>query len=118
MKYISKFESFGRDYSMESLYSVIKDELINHHMVKEWLKMYKSSGDLNSFLSTHDGEGDDLRIDGGYMSVNGNKSLLGATISPILSQMGIITGDQLRNDPNTIKIVNRISDLLYQDLIG
>ena len=109
-------EEYGRDYSVQSLYDIIKDDLINHPTIKGWVEFTKSMGSLNDFLSQHETDPDELIMKGDVVQATGNQSILAAVLAPILTKMGIIEMDQFRNDPNTIKIVNKMAKLLYQDI--
>lgn len=71
-------EEYGKSYSIESLYDVIKDELINDQAVQDWIKFTESMGALNDFMVDDDGVGiaDRPELEGDTLGVTGNVHIL------------------------------------------
>ena len=111
-------EEYGRPYSIESLYDVIKDELINDQAVQDWIKFTESMGALNDFMVDDDGVGiaDRAELEGDTLGVTGNVSILSATILPILVRLGITNKSKLKSNPEEMDMVNHIAKLLYSDI--
>lgn len=111
-------EEYGRPYSIESLYDVIKDELINDQAVQDWIKFTESMGALNDFMVDDDGVGiaDRAELEGDTLGVTGNVSILAATIVPILARLGITNRKKLKSNPEEMDMVNHIAKLLYSDI--
>lgn len=111
-------EEYGKSYSIESLYDVIKDELINDEAVQDWIKFTESMGALNDFMVDDDGVGiaDRAELEGDTLGVTGNVSILSATILPILVRLGITNKSKLKSNPEEMDMVNHIAKLLYSDI--
>lgn len=111
-------EEYGKSYSIESLYDVIKDELINDEAVQDWIKFTESMGALNDFMVDDDGVGiaDRAELEGDTLGVTGNVSILSATIVPILARLGITNREKLKSNPEEMDMVNHIAKLLYSDI--
>jgi len=111
-------EEYGKSYSIESLYDVIKDELINDQAVQDWIKFTESMGALNDFMVDDDGVGiaDRAELEGDTLGVTGNVSILSATILPILVRLGITNKSKLKSNPEEMDMVNHIAKLLYSDI--
>jgi len=111
-------EEYGRPYSIESLYDVIKDELINDQDVQDWIKFTESMGALNDFMVDDDGVGiaDRAELRGDTLGVTGNVSILSATILPILVRLGVTNRKKLKSNPDEMDMVNHIAELLYSDI--
>lgn len=111
-------EEYGKSYSIESLYDVIKDELINDEAVQDWIKFTESMGALNDFMVDDDGVGiaDRAELEGDTLGVTGNISVLSATIIPILVRLGITNKSKLKSNPEEMDMVNHIAKLLYSDI--
>ena len=111
-------EEYGKSYSIESLYDVIKDELINDQAVQDWIKFTESMGALNDFMVDDDGVGiaDRAELEGDTLGVTGNISILSATILPILVRLGITNKSKLKSNPEEMDMVNHIAKLLYSDI--
>lgn len=111
-------EEYGKSYSIESLYDVIKDELINDQAVQDWIKFTESMGALNDFMVDDDGVGiaDRAELEGDTLGVTGNVSILAATIVPILARLGITNRKKLKSNPEEMDMVNHIAKLLYSDI--
>ena len=118
-------EEYGRDYSIDSLYSVIYDELINipskvgkGTVIDDFKLMMKSPiGGLGNFESVHS-DNNGLTYDyenKKVTNVGAPYTILAMGILPKLKEMGIIKGSL--SDPNELSILNRISLLLYRDLL-
>lgn len=111
-------EEYGKSYSIESLYDVIKDELMNDEAVQDWIKFTESMGALNDFMVDDDGVGiaDRAELEGNTLDVTGNISILSATILPILVRLGITNKEKLKSNPEEMDMVNHIAGLLYSDI--
>jgi len=111
-------EDYGKSYSIESLYEVIKDELINDEDVQDWIKFTESMGALNDFMVDDDGVGiaDRAELEGDTLGVTGNISILSATILPILVRLGITNKEKLKSNPEEMDMVTHIDKLLYSDI--
>lgn len=111
-------EEYGKSYSIESLYDVIKDELINDEAVQDWIKFTESMGALNDFMVDDDDVGiaDRAELEGDTLGVTGNISILSATIIPILVRLGITNKSKLKSNPEEMDMVNHIAKLLYSDI--
>ena len=111
-------EEYGKSYSIESLYDVIKDELINDQAVQDWIKFTESMGALNDFMVDDDSVGiaDRAELEGDTLGVTGNVSILSATILPILVRLGITNKSKLKSNPEEMDMVNHIAKLLYSDI--
>lgn len=111
-------EEYGRPYSIESLYDVIKDELINDQDVQDWIKFTESMGALNDFMVDDDGVGiaDRAELRGDTLGVTGNVSILSATILPILVRLGVTNRKKLKSNSDEMDMVNHIAELLYSDI--
>jgi len=112
-------EEYGKSYSIESLYDVIKDELINDETVQDWIKFTESMGALNDFMVDDDddvGIADRAELEGDTLGVTGNISILSATIIPILVRLGITNKSKLKSNPEEMDMVNHIAKLLYSDI--
>ena len=113
------FEDFGRNYTIQSLYDVIQDELLNDPKIEQWKTLMDSPiGGVENFMMPHNkedyGTTNGITNDDGTMSVQGPHGMLAMVILPKLIEMGILTGN--RNDENEIGILNTISELLYHDI--
>jgi len=113
------FEDFGKNYTMESLYDVIKDELMSDPKIEQWMMLMDSPiGGVENFEMPHHksdyGSTEGITDDGESMGVKGPHGMLAMVILPKLVEMGILTGNL--KDKNELGILNSISEFLYHDI--
>jgi hypothetical protein len=113
------FEDFGRNYTIQSLYDVIQDELLNDPKIEKWKMVMDSPiGGVENFEMPHHksdyGSTEGITDDDGTMGVKGPHGILAMVILPKLVEMGILTGNL--KDENEMGILNTISELLYHDI--
>jgi hypothetical protein len=102
----------SKSYSVQSLYDVIKDDLKNDKLIKEWIQVTKSVGDLNDFFCQAEGVADELILDGKTLTASGNESLLAATVLIFLKEANLIKA----GDAEGVKLAKGIAHLLYKDI--
>ena len=102
----------SKSYSVQSLYDVIKDDLKNDKLIKEWIQVTKSVGDLNDFFCQAEGEEDELILDGKELTASGNESLLAAVVLLVLKEMNFIE----KAGVEEVKLASGIAHLLYKDI--
>jgi hypothetical protein len=112
-------EDFGRNYTIESLYDVIKDELMSDPKIEDWMMLMDSPiGGVENFEMPHHrsdyGSTEGITDDGDSMGIKGPHGILAMVILPKLVKMGILTGNL--KDKNELGILNTISELLYHDI--
>lgn len=113
-------EEYGRDYRIESLYDVIKDELLEIPLDDFKMLMSSPIGGVENFMLPHtkheEGHTKGLSLNPeGKISVQGPHGMLAMAITPKLKEMGII--HSLKNE-NDIKILDKIATLFYNDIKG
>lgn len=113
-------EDFGRNYTIQSLYDVIQDELLNDPKIEQWKTLMDSPiGGVENFEMPHHqrdyGNTEGMSYDeDDVLGIKGPHGMLAMVILPKLVKMGILTGDI--KDQNELGILNTISELLYQDI--
>ena len=121
-------EEYGRNYSVQSMYDVIYDELIsipsqsgNGTIIDDFKMLMKSPiGGIENFMMPHNksetgtSEGLVYDYDEEMVMQQGPHGLLSMMIFPKLKEMGIIKG--ALKDPDELKILNRIGSLFYRDI--
>jgi len=121
-------EEYGRNYTIDSLYDVIYDELINipsqsgnGTIIDDFKMLMKSPiGGIENFMMPHNkdesgtSEGLFYDYDEEMVMQQGPHGLLSMMIFPKLKEMGIIKGPL--KEPNELKVLNRIGSLFYRDI--
>jgi len=121
-------EEYGRNYSVQSMYDVIYDELINipsqsgnGTIIDDFKMLMKSPiGGIENFMMPHNksetgtSEGLVYDYDEEMVMQQGPHGLLSLMLFPKLKEMGIIKG--ALKDPDELKILNRIGSLFYRDI--
>lgn len=110
-------EEYGRTYSVQSMYDVLKDKFINDKELMYKLSTVLDSpiGAVEDFEIPHSNpQGLSYKDSENGLGVDGPHGIVGLFIIPKLKDLGLIKGNM--DDPNELKWVNDFATLLYNDI--